>query len=327
MGGCERNGAVRQYVRSKVPRLRWTPDLHHCFVHAIERLGGQHNSSTHRKKQYLEDHQGGCVDQENIVGYHQSLKPVIESDSKFISGPLATKSARIEMTSCIAENLQCSQIISETVTNPYHFDDYVQTIVEKSGIKEREKRGFRWQTHEEAPMSRTAFSLPHDLLHILGPVRKGGPVGESDGLKLLERGLVENNVNLIGQSYKFQLYSCGMLFLCLNSLEGACMTQRYMGIYALSIAEQEGQKHSPSKKRKFDHSGNRHDEDEEADACGLSLSLSLHHPSTQRSNGSSTSEITEAISSYSRSNLSDCSGSSLEKHGLNLNLPIALYGT
>ncbi|URD81044.1 hypothetical protein MUK42_02835 [Musa troglodytarum] len=41
MGNCGRNGAVRQYTRSKVPRLRWTPDLHHCFVTAIERLGGQ----------------------------------------------------------------------------------------------------------------------------------------------------------------------------------------------------------------------------------------------------------------------------------------------
>ncbi|KAL2628724.1 hypothetical protein R1flu_013410 [Riccia fluitans] len=34
-------GQVRQYVRSKMPRLRWTPDLHLCFVHAVERLGGQ----------------------------------------------------------------------------------------------------------------------------------------------------------------------------------------------------------------------------------------------------------------------------------------------
>ncbi|XP_010937910.1 uncharacterized protein [Elaeis guineensis] len=35
------SGSVRQYVRSKNPRLRWTPDLHLCFVHAVERLGGQ----------------------------------------------------------------------------------------------------------------------------------------------------------------------------------------------------------------------------------------------------------------------------------------------
>ncbi|XP_056159893.1 protein PHR1-LIKE 3 isoform X1 [Syzygium oleosum] len=33
--------AVRPYVRSKTPRLRWTPDLHQCFMHAVERLGGE----------------------------------------------------------------------------------------------------------------------------------------------------------------------------------------------------------------------------------------------------------------------------------------------
>ncbi|KAF9672087.1 hypothetical protein SADUNF_Sadunf11G0004300 [Salix dunnii] len=36
-----RPAIVRPYVRSKMPRLRWTPDLHHCFVHAVERLGGE----------------------------------------------------------------------------------------------------------------------------------------------------------------------------------------------------------------------------------------------------------------------------------------------
>ncbi|THG11153.1 hypothetical protein TEA_016396 [Camellia sinensis var. sinensis] len=36
---------VRPYVRSKMPRLRWTPDLHLRFVHAVERLGG-HDRAT-----------------------------------------------------------------------------------------------------------------------------------------------------------------------------------------------------------------------------------------------------------------------------------------
>ncbi|GJW52916.1 putative Myb family transcription factor [Tanacetum coccineum] len=45
MGGCERNGTVRQYIRSKVPRLRWTPDLHTCFVNAIHTLGGPHKAT------------------------------------------------------------------------------------------------------------------------------------------------------------------------------------------------------------------------------------------------------------------------------------------
>ena len=37
----EGKSTVRQYVRSKMPRLRWTPDLHLAFVRAVERLGGQ----------------------------------------------------------------------------------------------------------------------------------------------------------------------------------------------------------------------------------------------------------------------------------------------
>ncbi|XP_076948601.1 uncharacterized protein LOC143620913 [Bidens hawaiensis] len=40
-----RKGPVRQYVRSKLPRLRWTRELHHTFVNAIERLGGQEKAT------------------------------------------------------------------------------------------------------------------------------------------------------------------------------------------------------------------------------------------------------------------------------------------
>ncbi|CAI0553031.1 unnamed protein product [Linum tenue] len=43
--GGRNGGGVRQYIRSKVPRLRWTPDLHHCFLHAIDRLGGHHKAT------------------------------------------------------------------------------------------------------------------------------------------------------------------------------------------------------------------------------------------------------------------------------------------
>lgn len=35
------SGSVRPYVRSKNPRLRWTPELHLRFIHAVEKLGGQ----------------------------------------------------------------------------------------------------------------------------------------------------------------------------------------------------------------------------------------------------------------------------------------------
>ncbi|KVI03686.1 uncharacterized protein LOC112513438 [Cynara cardunculus var. scolymus] len=41
----EASGRVRQYVRSKMPRLRWTPELHLIFVRAVERLGGQERAT------------------------------------------------------------------------------------------------------------------------------------------------------------------------------------------------------------------------------------------------------------------------------------------
>uniref|UniRef100_A0A0D3C5C8 HTH myb-type domain-containing protein n=1 Tax=Brassica oleracea var. oleracea TaxID=109376 RepID=A0A0D3C5C8_BRAOL len=36
----KKGGSVRPYNRSKTPRLRWTPELHLCFLQAVERLGG-----------------------------------------------------------------------------------------------------------------------------------------------------------------------------------------------------------------------------------------------------------------------------------------------
>ncbi|XP_020576768.1 uncharacterized protein LOC110022262 [Phalaenopsis equestris] len=40
-----RSGSVRQYVKSKLPRLRWTAELHHSFVRAVARLGGQERAT------------------------------------------------------------------------------------------------------------------------------------------------------------------------------------------------------------------------------------------------------------------------------------------
>ncbi|XP_020966697.1 major centromere autoantigen B-like [Arachis ipaensis] len=41
----KRGSGVRQYVRSKMLRLRWTPNLHLSFVHAVQRLEGQESKS------------------------------------------------------------------------------------------------------------------------------------------------------------------------------------------------------------------------------------------------------------------------------------------
>ncbi|KAE9594690.1 putative transcription factor MYB-HB-like family [Lupinus albus] len=36
-----KNPMVRSYNRSKMPRVRWTPELHRCFIHAVQNLGGE----------------------------------------------------------------------------------------------------------------------------------------------------------------------------------------------------------------------------------------------------------------------------------------------
>ncbi|KAI3781605.1 hypothetical protein L2E82_11623 [Cichorium intybus] len=41
----DKKPSVRPYVRSKMPRLRWTNDLHLRFVQAVERLGGQERAT------------------------------------------------------------------------------------------------------------------------------------------------------------------------------------------------------------------------------------------------------------------------------------------
>lgn len=40
-------GSPRQYVKSKLPRLRWTAELHESFVMAVEKLGGQDSKHLH----------------------------------------------------------------------------------------------------------------------------------------------------------------------------------------------------------------------------------------------------------------------------------------
>ncbi|WCJ33716.1 Homeodomain-like superfamily protein [Euphorbia peplus] len=276
MGSCGRNGTVRQYIRSKVPRLRWTPDLHHCFVHAIERLGGQ-DKATPKLVLQLMDVKGLTISHvKSHLQMYRSMRSdhlgkqdknstrrqsfdvdegVEESDSHLVY----SKRARIESSIC-DQKLQKRIFYDTQVKNPYSVvdDDYM-------GIKEGNGGGgglIRWeQFHAKTQQQPQELSLSHDISSTITNLNYAAAVQESHLLQVM----------------KEEDRKCG----------GGEVSGREEG-------------------------------------CELSLSLSL--PTTgQRSNGSSTSEMSEAFSSCYRSSLKGCSGSSI-KHGVNLDLSIALCG-
>ncbi|RZC65687.1 hypothetical protein C5167_009379 [Papaver somniferum] len=80
---------VRPYVRSKVPRLPWTPDLHDVFLHAVHRLGGEEKTMDVRGltishvKSHLQEHEAGTDDprnyeEKNKLGWTGKQKGIIE---------------------------------------------------------------------------------------------------------------------------------------------------------------------------------------------------------------------------------------------------------
>ncbi|KAJ0111772.1 hypothetical protein Patl1_01415 [Pistacia atlantica] len=53
MRNSQRTTEVRQYNKSDLPRLRWTPELHELFAAAVERLGGKYEATPKRIMQLM----------------------------------------------------------------------------------------------------------------------------------------------------------------------------------------------------------------------------------------------------------------------------------
>ncbi|KAL6577468.1 hypothetical protein OROMI_009796 [Orobanche minor] len=268
MGSYGKNNGVRQYVRSKIPRLRWTPYLHNSFVHAIDRLGG-HDKATPKLVLHLMDVRGLTISHvKSHLQMYRSMKSeasrkgemcitqqrkqqCCEDHQLFISPALPTKRARNENNMswlCGNDMVECSrgggicERRDSSNPNPYRDDDYMQSMGEKGGIRVIIKNN----NNKEEEKERFFLALGVHIQEIPQENENPSPATAA---------AAGDTVVLESDFFKEELL-------------GACKYDKKAYI--------------------------------EEECCGLSLSLSLplhNHPSLQRSNLSCTSDISEAVSS------------------------------
>ncbi|KAJ8562904.1 hypothetical protein K7X08_031356 [Anisodus acutangulus] len=303
MGNCGRNGGVRQYIRSKVPRLRWTPDLHHCFVHAIEKLGGQ-DKATPKLVLQMMDVRGLTISHvKSHLQMYRSMKSDVNMQERISTQPRKQQSLEdhdrhYQQEGCV-EQQKLLVYQYPSFRSPMDMERSDSTPYFNSVQPTKRARIESCSSQRILEAVANPYNSRNEYIHSM-----------ADKSEVKESGFIWQQNSKTERETAYPL--CNSTPLRSSEVQDA--------EFFKAIKNQDSYQES-SKKCKFDGSKdieNVREGEEEDDDCGLSLSLSLHHPTTQRSHASSTiSEISEAISSYS-------AGSNLNHYQLSVNLDLSI---
>uniref|UniRef100_A0ACD5YSM5 Uncharacterized protein n=1 Tax=Avena sativa TaxID=4498 RepID=A0ACD5YSM5_AVESA len=185
---CGRNGFVRRYTRSSVPRMRWTAELQQSFVRAVDCLGGQDSAkATPKRILQLMDVRGLTISHvkshlqmyrctPHITG-KKEMQPRLRANNHsfaideqgsggFIFPPMKRAKAAIGTTTGVAATMQGNSDMRMMVIPGGQccggsIDDYVRvqaTSMDRRCVDE----GLRWQTDAAAPANLQELGGPPD---------------------------------------------------------------------------------------------------------------------------------------------------------------------
>lgn len=331
MSSCGRNGAVRPYIRSKVPRLRWTPDLHHCFIQAIQRLGGQEKATPKLVLQMM-DVRGLTI---SHVKSHLQMYRTMKSDD----GNNKDESHMHQRKKLSLEDHYDGYIDQESNGS----DHYASLLLRNPSTEESDSKDHFFFTSPKDPPTKRAridtlscnstdqTPLQHCRQRICETIPTRDPYYFDDYM-LADEKSGDGGVNKEGllSFYRSQAEAAPMstafslphdLFHNISPFANHANAVLEESDF-FKVSEQEDRTCSSLRGCKLESFKDKHENEDDDGGCGLSLSLSLH-PSTQRSNVSSVSEISETISSsYRRHDFSHCHGSSSGKPSLDLSISL-----